>query len=211
MSKKSKKILKIGVTGSAGSGKSGVVKAFEGLGLVTFDCDQIARDLVAPGAAGYEQVVEIFSYDVVSSDRTLDRKRMREMMLADPELRRALEAVLHPLIIHTLFSRIQSATYNKEAACAVEVPLLFELGMQDRFDVTVTVTALEDDLVERIADRDKVTAQSARKMLNLQLAQEEKALHSDYVIENRGSLGELVESVGDLYRKIQKDCLTRKR
>ncbi len=203
--------MTIGITGSAGSGKSLVREAFAGIGLVTFDCDQIARDVVAPGENGYDGVVSLFGYDVVLPDRSLDRAKMRDRMLADPSLRKGLEALLHPLIIQTLFREIPRATYTKEAACAVEVPLLFELGMEDRFYATVTVRSLEQALVDRVSRRDGVDAGSARKMLNLQLSQDEKVMRSDYVIENNGSPGELVESVGDLYAKIRKEFLTRKK
>ena len=204
-------ILKIGITGSAGSGKSIVLNAFGDLGLVTLDCDRIARDLVAPDGRGYEDVVALFGYDVVLEDRNLDRGKMRERILEKPELRKSLESILHPLIVETLFQRMESAEYEKERACVAEVPLLFELGMGLRFDATVVVRTGEEELVRRISLRDGVGKESARKMLALQMSQEEKVRQSDYVIENRGSLGELVESVGDLYSKIKKEFLTRKK
>jgi dephospho-CoA kinase len=205
-----KNILKIGVTGSAGSGKSLVCKGFETLGLVIFDCDLIARQLVEPGQKAYEQVVSCFGPDVVKPDKTLDRARLRNIMVNQPDLRTKLEALLHPLIITQMELQMDTAVYDREPACAVEVPLLFELGMADRFDVTVVVVATREALVKRISSRDKVSAKNAGKMLALQMAQEKKIRRADHVIENNGNPGELFESVEKLYTKIKKEFLTIK-
>lgn len=204
-----KNILKIGVTGSAGSGKSLVCKGLETLGLVTFDCDLIARQIVEPGQKAYEGVVACFG-PVVKQDKTLDRAKLRNMMVNRPDLRRQLEALLHPLIIAQMVLQMKTAVYDKEPACAVEVPLLFELGMAAKFDVTVVVVATREALVERISNRDKVSAKSAGKMLALQMAQEEKINQADHVIENNGDPGELFESVEKFYIKIKKEFLTIK-
>lgn len=203
-------IVKIGVTGSAGSGKSLALKAFASLGLVTLDCDQIARQVVAPGQKGYAGVVKLFGPQVVKPDKTLDRAGMRRMMMDRPELRRQLEALLHPLIFDSLFRQMAAADYGPERACAVEVPLLFETGMEKKFDVVVVVAAPEDELVRRIAERDGVDPAEADKMLSLQMAQEKKTARADYVIPNQGSPGEVFESVADLYAEIKKEFLTTK-
>jgi dephospho-CoA kinase len=206
-----KNILKIGVTGSAGSGKSLVCQGFETLGLVTFDCDLIARHIVEPGQKAYEGVVSCFGPDVVKQDKTLDRARLRIMMVNRPDLRRQLEALLHPLIIAQMVLQMETAVYDREPACAVEVPLLFELGMAIKFDVTVVVVvATREALVARISNRDKVSAESAGKMLALQMSQEEKINQANHVIENNGNPGELFESVEKLYIKIKKEFLTIK-
>lgn len=204
-------IVKIGVTGSAGSGKSLALKAFASLGLVTLDCDQIARQVVAPGQKGYEGVKKLFGPQVVTPDKSLDRAGMRRMMMDRPELRRQLEALLHPLIFEALFTQMATADYGPEKACAAEVPLLFETGMQKKFDVVVMVAAPEDALVRRIAQRDKVGPAEAKKMLSLQMDQAKKMAQSDYVIQNQGGPGEVFESVADLYAEIKKEFLTTKR
>ena len=205
-----KNILKIGVTGSAGSGKSLVCQGLETFGLVTFDCDLIARQIVEPGQKAYEGVVSCFGPDVVKPDKILDRARLRNMMVNRPDLRRQLEALLHPLIIAQMVLQMETAVYDREPACAVEVPLLFELGMAAKFDVTVVVVANREALVARISNRDKVLAESAEKMLALQMAQEEKINQADHVIENNGNPGELFESVEKFYIKIKKEFLTIK-
>ena len=211
MEKKSEnRILKIGVTGSAGSGKSLVRRAFSRLGVKTLDCDRIARDVVAPGEKGYAGVIEIFGSNVIRSDRSLDRARLRNLMVAQPALRKKLEALLHPLITGELFRRIEAGEYGRERACACEVPLLFELGMEKEFHAAVVVTADDAVLAERIAGRDGVPLSAARKMLSLQMAQDEKMRRADYVIRNTGSPEELFDTVENYYSLIKKEFLTRK-
>ena len=205
-----KDILKIGVTGSAGSGKSMVCQGFKRLGLVAFDCDVIARQVVEPGQKAYAEVIALFGSEVVKPDKTLDRELMRNMVVQRPDLRRQLEGLLHPLIIEKMVLDMKTAVYDREPACAVEVPLLFELKMGNKFDVTVVVVAGQSVLSERIAKRDKVSLASAVKLLDLQMAQSEKIIQADHVIENLGNPGELFESVEKLYFKIKKEFLTIK-
>jgi len=205
-----KDILKIGVTGSAGSGKSLICQGFKRLGLVSFDCDKIARQVVEPGQKGYEGVVACFGPDVVTSDKSLDRAKLRFLLVNHPELRKKMEDLLHPLIIKQMVLQIKTAVYDKEVGCVVEVPLLFELGMEKQFDVTVTVVASQSALLERISKRDNVSRENAGKLLDLQMGQNEKIKRADHVIENIGKPDELFESVEKLYVKIKKEFLTIK-
>jgi dephospho-CoA kinase len=120
-----------------------------------------------------------------------------------------MEDILHPQILIEMVSQMENAGYEgKEKAVAVEVPLLFESGMDEQFDITIVVTANDPDLVKRISDRDKVTKSNAQKMLDLQMSQEEKTARADYCIFNRGTSAELFESVDNLFDKIQKEFLT---
>ncbi len=206
-------ILKIGVTGSAGSGKSLVCQAFKQLGLETLDCDRIARQVVAPGQDAYNEVVSAFGQEVLTSDRVLDRAKLRKMLVDRPELRKQLEDILHPVIIKEMVKQMETAGYAEEQACAVEVPLLFELGMEAYFDVTVVVTAEDDRLVDRIAARDGVDRGSAEKMLALQMAQAEKIRRADHVIPNHGNIAALFGAVSLLYKNLKtakKQRLTKK-
>lgn len=203
-------ILKIGVTGSAGSGKSLVCQGFKRLGLVTFDCDLIARQVVEPGQTAYEAVIACFGSEAVKPDKTLDRGWLRNRVVQRPDLRKQLEALLHPLIVEKMVLDMRTAVYDRERACAVEVPLLFELKMGNEFDVTIVVVSDQSTLLERITRRDKVSLESAGKLLDLQMAQSEKIRQADHVIENYGKPGELFESVEKLYFKIKKEFLTIK-
>ncbi len=200
-----KKILKIAVTGSAGSGKSLVCKRFGQLGLVILDCDQIARQIVEPGEPAYKKVVALFGEGILQKNKEFDRLKLRNIIVDQPDKRAQLEGILHPGILDELWIQIKTAAFDKEYAVAVEVPLLFELSMEKQFDVTVTVAAKEVDLVKRISCRDDVPQASAQKVLDLQMPQQHKIDRSDYVIWNAGKTQELYDAVDNLYMDIKKN------
>ncbi|MDA3787541.1 MAG: dephospho-CoA kinase [Desulfobacula sp.] len=202
------KILRIAVTGSAGSGKSLVCHRFKTIGLVTLDCDLIARQVLEPGMPGFKKIIEVFGRSIVKKDGTLDRTMLRNIIVDDAILRKKMEDILHPQILNEMILQIENAMYKDKKAVAVEVPLLFELGMEKQFDVTIVVTAQDMDLVKRISKRDKVSKENAQKMLDLQMAQEDKMAMADHVVINKGTMAELFESVDNLFDKIQKEFLT---
>jgi len=203
-------MLRIGVTGSAGSGKSLVCEGFRRIGLVTLDCDEIARQVVEPGRTAYNQVVKAFGAKIVAPDRALDRPALRRMIVSTKGGREKLESILHPIIISETVRLMDEAVYSKQKSCAVEVPLLFELGMENLFDVVVVVTASDNTLVDRISCRDGVDRESAQKLLAIQMPQSEKVKKADYVIENRGEPAAVFKSVAVLYRKLVNQRLTKK-
>jgi len=204
-----KKILKIAVTGSAGSGKSLVCKRFKEIGLITLDCDIIARQVVEQGEPGFKDIIEVFGRDVLLNSGNLDRPKLRNLILNDSGMRNKMEDMLHPRILEQMMLQISTADYRDIKAVVVEVPLLFESGMDKFFDVTIAVMAKDQDLVKRISERDRVKENDAKKMLSLQMPQEEKMAKADHVLFNIGTNGELFESVDNLFNKIQKEFLTR--
>lgn len=203
-------ILKIAVTGSIGSGKSLVCRRLGELGCQTLDCDVIARQVVEPGQEGFKQVVERFGPQVVGEDGSLDRAGLRQLIVRDDSLRRELESILHPQILSRLMFEMENARFEDQdfKAVAVEVPLLFETGMEKYFDCSIAVVADPEVIVTRIQGRDKVAAADARKMLALQMAQDEKIKRADHVVQNSAGTLELIETVDDLFAKIKKEFLT---
>ncbi len=201
-------ILKIAVTGSAGSGKSRVCECLGNMGLATLDCDVIARQVVEPGKQGLSRIIELFGNKVVQKNGELDRATLRSIIVADSSLRKKLETMLHPQILDEMVSLMGTAGAQGKEAVAVEVPLLFESGMDRFFDVTIVVIAQAQDLVARISKRDNVNPTEAQKILDIQMPQQEKANRANYVIENKGTASELFESVENLYTKIRKEFLT---
>ncbi|MBU1193945.1 MAG: dephospho-CoA kinase [Proteobacteria bacterium] len=202
-------IFKIAVTGSAGSGKSIVCRRFYEKGLVVLDCDVIARQVVEPGEKGFKDIVDLFGETVVLKDGRLDRARLREIIVYDDDMRKKMEDILHPRILEEMIFQMAHADYTgRKKAVAVEVPLLFETGMERYFDLTIAVIADFPELIDRISSRDKVMEKDARKMLELQMSQEHKSARADYVIKNTGTLPELFDSVDNIFEKIQKEFLT---
>jgi len=145
---------------------------------------------------------------VISQEGILNRAMLRSIIVKNSILRKKMENILHPQILKEMIFQIENREYSNKKAVAVEVPLLFESGMEKYFDITIVVTAREMNLVKRISDRDNVTRENAQKMLNLQMAQEDKAEMADYRISNKGTRSELFESVDNLFDKIEKEFLT---
>lgn len=200
-------ITKIGVTGSAGSGKSVVCGRLEELGLTVISSDKIAREVVLPGQSAYLDVVKLFGRSIVLPDGLLDRAALRRVISSDRDMGKQLESIVQPAIIAELSRRVSMGTC--ENPIVVEVPLLFELDMASMFDVTVVVAADENMLVQRVADRDNVSLEDAAGLLFLQMPQSIKVDLADYVIWNKKGMAELVVVVDQfLFENIDIQCLT---
>lgn len=204
-----KDFLKIAVTGSAGSGKSLVCERFNQLGAGTLDCDAIARQVVEPGQSGLEKLVERFGNTILTDQKTLDRSVLRNILINQEGSKKEIEEILHPLIRSQMNKQIKTLLYKgKKKIVVVEVPLLFESGLDDQFDCTIVVASNSENLIERISQRDGVSKEDAKKILGLQMDQEEKKARADHVIINTQTPSELFESVDNLFDKIKKECLT---
>lgn len=201
-------ILKIAVTGSAGSGKSHVCRGFGKLGAAVLDCDVIARQVVEPGSPGLTKVTAVFGSTIIRKNGTLDRSSLRTLIINSRDKRKQLEDVLHPLILEEMTAQMDSARQNGFKMVVVEVPLLFESGMDRFFDVTIAVAGSAGELVKRISKRDGVSMGEAQKMLDLQMPQQEKMQKADYVIKNIAGLAELFDLVANLCKRIEKEFLT---
>ncbi len=194
--------LKVSVTGGAGSGKSSVCSRFKELGAWVISADELARKVVRPGSSGFERIVEHFGKAVLQSDGTLNRRKMREIMLSDETARKDLERLIHPDILHWMNLEIQEAVQAASPIIIVEVPLLFELNMADEFDHVVMVSADSDFKVKRLMNRDRVSEADARALVTVQMPDELKEKQSDDVIRNNKSLKDLITAVDDLYYRL---------
>ncbi|MFO7752788.1 MAG: dephospho-CoA kinase [Desulfobacteraceae bacterium] len=202
------KFLKTAVTGSAGSGKSIVRKKLAELGMAGFDCDEIAREIVRPGMPAFREITRLLGEKSVAPDGTLDRARVRRIIIDDSDMRKRVENILHPLILEELFLKMEDARSLGYTAAVAEVPLLFEMNLESRFDLTIAVVADHDTLLRRLVHRDGVEQDGAEKILKLQLDQKDKERRADVVIHNNAGREELYEAVVQVYGKIEKELLT---
>ena len=194
-----KEIFKIGITGSAGSGKSRVCHRLAEHGVPVISCDLLARQVVAPGTPGLAALKARFGAGILDAGGALDRRALREMIAGDAGCRRAVEAIVQPAILHALFREMGDAAQKGHPMVAAEVPLLFELKLADRFHRVVVVRADSRQLVTRIARRDGVSLAAASALLELQMSQQEKAAMAHVVIENNGTLETLDHQVDRFY------------
>ena len=206
MFKTIKKVFKIGVTGGAGSGKSSVCNRLQELGIKIISSDALAREAVAPGSTAHKKILNYFGEKVVLSDGKLNRQMLRRIIVNDGAARRSLEQFIHPEISKLMHRKIAQAEQNGDRVVAVEVPLLFELGMEKQFDLVVVVSADPNLRVKRLMDRDKVSREDAEELLNVQMPDREKEKRGGVVVSNNGSTEQLINSVDRLYEKFLKNA-----
>jgi dephospho-CoA kinase len=182
-------VTRVGLTGGVASGKSTVSAILAELGAVVIDADVLAREVVAPGSTGLAAVVAEFGTDVLDPDGGLDRPRLGAVVFADPERRRALEAIVHPLV------RARAAEIEASAAegsvVVHDIPLLTETGQAPSFDAVVVVDVPVETQVERLVHIRGMSEDDARARIAAQATREERLAVATYVVDNTGTLEEL--------------------
>ncbi len=204
MNKTKRKVLKVAVTGGAGSGKTSVCNRLKELGVKVISADEMAREAVAPGSEALTKIIRFFGEKVVLPDGTLNRKILRRMITDDDDARLTLERFLHNEITNLIQKNVVCAEKEGCRMVVIEVPLLFELDMKDRFDRVVVVIADKELRVKRLMERDQTSRESAENLINVQMPDEEKVGRADYVVWNEGSMENLLESVDVLFKNLTK-------
>ena len=192
-------MLVVGLTGGIASGKSTAAAFFRARGVPVIDADQVARDVVAPGTPGLAAVADAFGSDVLQADGTLDRRRMREIVFADPTERRRLEAILHPLIRDEIRARLDQV---RGPYCILDVPLLVESPALRALAHRVLVIDVPAELqVVRLMQRDGMTAAQCEAMLAAQASRERRLEGADDVVDNAGDMTALQRQLESMHAR----------
>ena len=195
--------LKVGLTGGIGSGKTTAAARFASLGARVYHADEISRRALDPGAVCYDRVVSAFGQEILNEDQSINRRKLGEIVFNDHEKRTLLNDIIHPYVIHELFSRAEQDLSNEPLGIAVfEVPLLFESGMHERMDHNIVVTSTEENRVRRVIKRDHLSREQVISRMRAQMPEEEKLLLADAVLENNGTEAELIAQVDQLFDKL---------
>ena len=198
-------MLRVGLTGGIGAGKSEVSRRLASYGAVVIDADAVARDVVAPGTPGLAEVTAAFGPQVLRSDGTLDRDRLGELVFADASLRMKLNAIIHPRVGERM------AELERQAAGAPvvvhDVPLLAENHLAGSFDVVVVVDVSPRIQAERLARERGMSRAQAKARMAAQAAREERLAIASIVVDNSGSLAELDREVGELWAELRRRAL----
>ena len=202
MNRTNQKILKVAVTGGAGSGKTTVCNRLKELGVKVISADEMARKAVAPGSTAFKKIVGYFGNKVLLSDGTLNRKILRRMITDDDDARHAMERFIHNEIAKLILQNVVCAEKKGYRMVVIEVPLLFELDMKEKFDRVVVVIADKELRVKRLMERDQTSRDEAMDLINVQMPDKEKVDRADYVVRNEGSMEKLVESVDILFNNL---------
>lgn len=193
-------MLRVGLTGGIGSGKSAVADLLAGHGAVIIDADLLARQAVEPGTRGLAAIVADFGPGILTSDGRLDREALGRIVFSDPAARARLNAIVHPEVRRLAVLAEQAAD---PAAVAVHViPLLVETGQQDEFDVVVVVDADPETQLRRVMQRDGLTAEQAVARRNAQATRQARLAAADVVIDNSGPPAALVPQVVRLWERL---------
>jgi len=184
--------VRIGLTGGIGSGKSTVSALLAEHGAVVVDADRIAREVVEPGTPGLAAVVEAFGSGVLTPDGALDRPALAALVFADPEARRTLDGIVHPLV-RARGRELESAA-PPGSVVVHDVPLLVETGQAASYDLVLVVLADEETRVARLVQRG-LTAEDARARIAVQATDEQRRAVADVVLDNTGTPEQLAEQV----------------
>jgi dephospho-CoA kinase len=193
-------VLKIGLTGGIGSGKSAVSRCFERRGVPVIDADQVAREVVEPGEPALAEIAATFGTDLIRADGALDRARLREQVFADADARRRLEAILHPRIRERMRARLTALPAGTPYAVLV-IPLLLESGQRNLVDRILVVEAAVPVRIARVTGRDGVTEDQVRRIIAVQCTETQRGAAADDLIQNEGSESELDAKVAALHEK----------
>ena len=193
-------MLSVGLTGGIASGKSMAAQLFLQKGASLIDADLVARQVVRRGEEGFQPVLDAFGSDIITASGELDREKLGAVVFADPVKRKLLDEILHPLIINRIFSHIGHLSDQQFSGIVIaDIPLLFECGLEQRFDKTVLVYASPETQQQRLIKRNSITPEEARQRLCSQMAIDDKRQHADYILENTGSPDALEEQVAAIW------------
>jgi dephospho-CoA kinase len=195
-------VLRVGLTGGIGAGKSEVSRRLAAQGAVVIDADAIAREVVEPGTPGLAAVIAEFGVDLLRSDGSLDRDRLGEVVFADPARLERLNRIVHPLVAERM-AELENAA-GQDSIVVHDVPLLAENNLSRGYDLVVVVDAPEQFQLERLLRQRRMTEEQARARMAAQASREKRLAVADLVVDNSSSLAELNRQVGDLWTELRR-------
>ena len=194
-------MLLVGLTGGIGTGKSTMARMLEKRGAVVFDADVLARQAVAPGTPGFDQVVERFGPNVLAPGGGLDREALASIVFSDPAARRDLEAIVHPEV-RRMFAEGCEEYRDSDRVVVFSAPLLVETGMHTAFDRLIVVSAPVATQIERLMRDRGMGERDVQARIAAQLPLEAKAEVADILVDNEGTLEDLERRVERVWRDL---------
>ena len=200
------RVLRVGLTGGIGTGKSTVARHFESFGAAVLDADAVAHRLIEPGAPGHAKVIDAFGSGIVRGDGTIDRTALGRIVFADPDQRRRLERILHPLIQEeedAFVARIGSDRVPR--IVVINAALLFEAGTWKRYDRVVVAHCDEKLQVDRVVERDRLSRDAAAARIAAQMPTSEKVRQAHYAIDTSDGFESTEDQARAVWRHLEAD------
>jgi dephospho-CoA kinase len=193
--------LKVALTGGIATGKSHVLARLRDRGIPTIDADDIVHQALAPGTPTTKAIAAEFGFDVLGTDAGVDRRRLGAVVFSDGDARRKAEAIIHPVVYDAILNWF--ATLAAPIGVA-SIPLLYETGHQDDFDVIVATVCSPEQQLHRILARDRISEHEARSRIAAQMPAEEKASRADLVIRTEGPVASTDRLVGEVVEMLKR-------
>jgi len=189
-------MLKIGLTGGIGCGKTTASNLFEQLNIPVIDADKIAHQLVTVGQPALKEIEKIYGTDMLNPDGSLNRKNLRELIFSDPLQKQKLENLLHPLVYLSINTEVErlSAPY-----CIICIPLLFETDMSHLVDRILVIDCSVQTQINRLKKRDNMTLESIQSIINSQVSQAFRKAGANDLIDNSETNDRLEEQIKKLH------------
>ncbi|RRD36175.1 dephospho-CoA kinase [Leucobacter sp. OH2974_COT-288] len=196
----------IALTGGIGAGKSTVAKMFAELGAATIDADQLAKTAVTAGSPALQQIAASFGSEVLTPDGELNRSRLGEIVFADPQSRKKLEAIVHPEV-QRLFQKqrkelLAQPDATRPAVLIYEIPLLVESAAAAQYDGVVVVTAALETRLQRLTEQRGMTHQAAQQRITAQVSDAARIAVADWVITTDESLADTLRQVTSVWQEL---------
>jgi len=189
-------VLKIGLTGGIGSGKSTVTALFSQLNIPIIDADIIAHQLVQPYQPALLKLQQVFGDAIINADNTLDRAYLRDIVFTDKEKKIKLESILHPLI----FQQMQLEYEQQNSAYVIlSIPLLIETKMTSFVDRILVIDCAVETQIKRVKQRDNLSNERILSIISIQASRKQRLSHADDIIDNSNSTSQLAEQVKKLH------------
>jgi dephospho-CoA kinase len=197
-------MIKVALTGGVASGKSTVAALIQEAGLPVLDSDTIAREVVAPGKPAWQALHQSFGREFFGPDGTVDRQALAHHVFTRPQARQELNRILHPWIARELQERL--ALYQSQGVplVVVEIPLLFELGLETIYDRIIVVYSDVGSQKQRLTRRDSRTADEIEGILAAQGSLRQKVCQADFVVDNTGSMAATRQQVKKIVGELRK-------
>ena len=195
----------MGITGGIACGKSVVLAELSRLGAVTWSADEVAREVMGPGGKAYAAVVTAFGLEIALPTGRIDRAALGDRIFSDERDRRRLEAIVHPIVLQRLSMWIEDFRWhppNNPPVAAAEVPLLFEVGVEKLFDLTVAVVAEPQLQISRLKQRTSWPDSRIRGVIAAQMSLTEKAARAERVIRTNGAITETLAQTQTLWMDV---------
>jgi dephospho-CoA kinase len=192
-------MLKIGLTGGIGCGKTTVARVFEQFKTPVIDADEIAHQLVAIGQPALIQIQQEFGTAVLSPDGSLNRKKIRERVFSDPKQKQKLEAILHPLVYQSIQAKLERLSQLNKPYCIICIPLLFETNMTHFVDRILVVDCSVETQIERVRKRDDMAIERIQSIIDSQVSRAYRNAQANDLIDNSKTNDRLAEEVKKLH------------